>query len=83
MTTASRAGIEGINQSGSMIFETWHSTALKTSLITKATSPMVEFTSKLSNIRLLEPDPVLFQVPPDYAIVDEKGPFTIQYGRQP
>jgi len=34
------------------------------------------FTTRLSHINRAEPDPALFQVPSDYAIVDENSTFS-------
>jgi hypothetical protein len=36
---------------------------------------------KTTNLNRAEPDAALFQPPPDYTIVDETGPFTIQSSR--
>jgi hypothetical protein len=41
-----------------------------------------EQTLKLININRSEPDPSLFQPPPDYTVVDEKADFTIKWGSQ-
>jgi hypothetical protein len=34
----------------------------------------------IKDISRIEPDPKLFQVPSDYTVVDETGPFTISFG---
>ena len=39
-------------------------------------------TQKLINISRIEPDSSLFQPPPDYTVVEEKGEFTITWGSQ-
>jgi hypothetical protein len=39
-----------------------------------------ETTVRLDNFDRTEPDPVLFQVPPEYKIVDGHGRFSIGFG---
>jgi len=63
--------------------ETWISPELKEVILSKTSDPRSgEQTQKLINIDRNEPDPSLFQPPPDYAIVDEKADFTIKWGSQ-
>jgi hypothetical protein len=38
-----------------------------------------ETTMRLDNFDRAEPDPVLFQVPPEYKIVDDRGLFSIGF----
>ena len=58
--------------------ETWRSQELKTDVFTKRSDPRYgEDTFKLTKIVRAEPDPALFQIPPEYTVVDEKGPFTM------
>jgi len=59
--------------------ETWRSPELKVVLIAKHNDPRNgERTEKLTNLRLGDVDPALFQIPSDYTIKDETGAFTIQ-----
>jgi hypothetical protein len=61
--------------------EYWRSVELKVLVLNKWTNPRSgEQTEKLTNISRSEPDQSLFQLPPDYTIVDEKGAFTIKWG---
>lgn len=51
-------------------------------VIRAANRPAVgpEIVESFDNVSHSEPDPALFQVPPDYRVVDESGPFTITVG---
>ena len=62
--------------------EDWMSPELRVMVLSKSSDPRSgEHTTRLININRAEPDPGLFQVPPDYQIVDETGPFTIKIER--
>ena len=53
-----------------IVTERWYSNDLQTVVMTKRSDPrMGETTFTLTNIQRSEPDPLLFQVPPDYTIV--------------
>ena len=55
--------------------EAWFSKQLQVEVLQKTSDPrMGDSTTKLANISLIEPDPALFTLPPDYAIKDEGGP---------
>jgi hypothetical protein len=54
--------------SGPLIIETWDSVELKVNLLTKSSNG---YTSKLVNVRRIDPDPALFWPPGDYTIVDQ------------
>jgi len=59
--------------------EDWMSPELRVMVLSKSSDPRSgEHTTRLININRAEPDPGLFQVPADYQIVDETGPFTIK-----
>jgi len=63
------------------VHENWRSPELKVPVLNKSMSPRSgDRTEKLTNISRSEPDQSLFQPPPDYTIVDEKGSFTIKWG---
>ena len=51
--------------------ETWDSPALSITLLMKRSGVMGDETTSLENVHLAEPDPLLFQPPPDYTIVEE------------
>ena len=54
------------------ISETWFSPQLKTVLLSVSESPACgKRTRRLMNIQTTEPDPMLFQVPPDYTVRDD------------
>ena len=64
-----------------IIQEYWRSVELKVLVLNKWINPQSgESTEKLINISRSEPEQSLFQPPPDYTIVDEKGSFTIKWG---
>jgi hypothetical protein len=64
-----------------VVQEYWTSVELKVLVLNKHINPRSgDYTEKLINISRSEPDQSLFQPPPDYAIVDEKGSFTIKWG---
>lgn len=61
--------------------ETWTSRDLRMTVLTKTSDPRNgDTTMQLTNISQAEPDPSLFQPPPDYTIVDEQGEFRISFG---
>jgi hypothetical protein len=63
--------------------EFWFSEELKTNVLEKTSDPRSgEDTFKLTKIERTEPDPTLFQIPPDYTIVDEKGSFGMTVTRR-
>jgi len=60
--------------------ETWMSTELNLVVLSKNIDPRSgENSTKLLNISRSDPAPTLFAPPPDYTIVDETGPFDIQW----
>ena len=64
--------------------ETWFSPDLKLTVLSKNSDPRSgENTMKLIHIDRSEPPADLFQPPPDYKIVDETGPFEIQWTGTP
>ena len=82
MTQTIPTGEQGNDRPFEIVSETWMSPDLKTAVLSKHNDPRSgENTTRLINISRNEPDPSLFQPPPDYQIVDETAPFTIHYGR--
>jgi hypothetical protein len=63
------AGAIGNEQPINIVTERWFSSQLKTAVMTKTSDPrMGETDYKLSNVKLVEPDPGLFTVPADYTV---------------
>jgi hypothetical protein len=76
-------GAQGNDRPITRTDETWMSPELKVVILHQTNDPRSgEQTQKLINIDRSEPDPSLFQPPPDYTIVDEKAGFTIKWGSQ-
>jgi len=68
----------------SVVTESWRSPELQTVLLRKTIDPRSgEHTERMTNLTRTEPDPALFQPPPDYSIVDEKEDFTIKWESGP
>ncbi len=81
-TTVVAEGTEGNDRPFVITEETWMSPDLKVMVLSKTDDPRRgETTMKLTNISRNEPDPSLFQPPPDYQVVDETGQFTIRYNQ--
>lgn len=60
--------------------EKWFISDLKIPVMSRIIDPVHgTYTQKLLNIIRREPEPKLFDVPSDYKIVDETGPFEIKY----
>ena len=77
-TTTYLTGALGNDRPFSLTSETWTAADLDVPLIAKTSDPRSGDTIyRLINLSRTEPDPSLFQVPADYTIVDEKGPFTL------
>ena len=71
VTTTIPAGAIGNTQPIQTVKETWISTALKVPVQIKTTDPRLgKSTVQLTNVVQSEPDPALFQVPPDYTVTD-------------
>jgi hypothetical protein len=82
LTTTYPVGSQGNDRPIVTTFEGWRSKELKTDVLRKSSDPRFgDDTFKLMKIERTEPDPTLFQVPPDYTIVDEKGSFTMTVTR--
>jgi hypothetical protein len=63
------------------VSETWSSVQYNTVLQSTSTGPNTQTTTTAKELSNTEPDPGLFQVPRDYKIVDEDGPFSITIPR--
>ena len=53
-----------------MVVESWYSRELRLILLQKESSPQGESTTRVENLNRAEPDPLLFQMPPDYTVID-------------
>jgi hypothetical protein len=66
------AGAEGNDRPLVIVTERWISSELHLPLLTKITSPVSGVqTIRISHIDRSEPDPSLFEVPPDYTIAQQ------------
>jgi hypothetical protein len=82
-TTTIPAGREGNDRPISIVQESWVSHELEISILNKYVDPRNgETITRLTNLDLSEPSVDLFQVPPDYKIVDETESVTIRYHSQ-
>jgi hypothetical protein len=82
-TTTWPVGTQGNDRALTSTTETWMSPELKVIILSRRSDPRSgEQTQKLINIDRSEPDPSLFQPPPDYTVVEEKTEFTIKFGSE-
>jgi len=71
MTRTVEAGRIGNDKPIVSVDESWYSTELKEMLLTKSDNPQSgQHIRRLVNIRIGDPDPLLFQLPSDYAVKD-------------
>ena len=81
-TTTWPIGSRGNDRPLTDISETWFSPQLKATVLSKFTSLQNgESVTHLTNISLAEPDPMLFQPPADYKIIDDTDTVTITLKR--
>jgi hypothetical protein len=74
-------GMMGNDREFSAVTENWMSPDLKIQILSKTNDPRNgESTFRIANLSRTPPDPVLFLPPSDYTVVDEAGPFSIQWG---
>lgn len=75
MTRTIPPGAEGNDEAIVVVTESWISRELGMNLLSKTVDPRNGTTERrLSNIQRTEPDPALFQVPPDYKVKDNGSP---------
>ncbi len=78
MTRTIPIGFAGNDKPIVTVNELWMSPDLHLSVLIKNSDPRTgEQITRLTNISRDEPDPSLFQPPPGYTVVDEKGEFTM------
>jgi hypothetical protein len=83
-TTTYPAGWQGNDRPIVATSETWVSAELRETVLIRTLDPRNgENVTRLTDISRLEPDLTLFQIPPDYQIVDEEGPFSIRISLPP
>ena len=79
-TTTFPTGFEGNDRPIVRVCERWFSRDLHLTLSLKCSDPRTGETNvRLVNVQLGEPDRSLFEVPPDYTVVDDTEPVTITY----
>jgi hypothetical protein len=82
MTHTIPAGEQGNDRPISIVTENWFSPDLREMVESATSDPRTgQSTTRLTINDRNNPDPALFQVPADYQIVDEQGPFNINYHR--
>jgi hypothetical protein len=78
-----RPGSWGINTTVTETVESWWSPELGVYVLEKTSDAVTgELVHRLIHVTRGEPDPNLFRLPPDYAVVDETGDFTILWGSE-
>ncbi len=78
-TTKTPAGLMDNDQPLTHVQEIWFSTDICSPVLRRFWSPQgEESTSELTDISTTQPDSALFQIPPDYKIVDKAGRFEIR-----
>ena len=73
-TTALPAGPARNGLPTTFTIETWDSGELKLTVLTRSSNG---YTTRLTNLSRVEPDPARFQPPVDYTVVDDKDSFTM------
>jgi hypothetical protein len=80
VTITTPKGAEGNDRPLVRVCERWHSAELNLTLLSNCSDPRSgRVTMRVRNLDRGEPDPTLFQVPPDYTIVDEKDRLPIGF----
>ena len=80
-TMTTPLGAEGNERPLTRTCENWRSEEMDLTLLSKCSDLRTgETTMRLDNFDRTEPDPVLFQLPPEYTIVDDRERFSIGLG---
>jgi len=82
-TTTTPVGRMGNDKPLTSVQELWFSPSICRVISRRSSSQGEELTSELTDITTAEPDSSLFQVPPDYKIVDKAGRFEIRLTAPP
>jgi hypothetical protein len=81
ITMTTPTGLDGNDQPLVRVCENQYSEELKLTILSKCSDPRAGDTvTRLENLDRADPDPALFQVPPDYTVVEEKDQFRIDLG---
>ena len=79
-TITTPVGAMGNDKPITRVCETWNATELQVLVLSKCSDPRSgHSTMRLKNLDRAEPDAGLFQVPPDYTIMDDKDRFTMNF----
>jgi hypothetical protein len=77
-------GAEGNDRPLTRTCEHWRSEEMDLTLLSKCSDPRTgKTTMRLDKFERAEPDPMLFQVPPEYTAVDDRRHFSIGVGGMP
>jgi len=77
-------GVEGNDKPMTRVCEHWTSSELKITILSKCSDPRTgSSVMRIQNLDRAEPDPLLFQVPPEYTVDEETGPYVIGYRTKP
>ena len=80
ITITTPTGAEGNDRPLTRICEHWQSEEMKITVLSKCSDPRTgETTMRMDHLDRSEPDAALFQVPPDYTIVDDHGRFSLGF----
>lgn len=81
ITITTPTGAEGNDRPLVHVCDRWHSAELDLTVLSKCSDPRSgRVILRMRNLDRADPDPVLFQVPADYTVVDEKDRFTMRFG---
>jgi len=80
VTMTTPAGVEGNDRPLTRVCEHWQSVELKIVMLSKCSDSRTGNTTlRVQSLDRTEPDPALFQIPADYTMVEETGPFAVRF----
>ena len=80
MTMTTPTGAQGNDRPLVRVCDHWRSEELKVTILSKCSDPRSgKSVVRMQHIDRVEPDPLLFEVPPDYTIEEETGPFVVGF----
>jgi hypothetical protein len=81
ITMTTPEGLDGNDQPLVRVCENQYSEELKLTILSKCSDPRAgDSVTRLENLERTDPNPALFQVPVDYAVVEETDQFRIELG---
>jgi len=84
MTITTPEGVLGNDRPLTRVCDHWRSEELKITILSKCSDPRSgKSVVRVRNIDRAEPDPLLFQVPPDYTIEEETGSYVVGFRNEP